>query len=169
MTTMVTLLLLLGSPQDSLRRDLVLQLMPRLVETAVANVRGETNTGSHADVFLPSFTVLASAAVGEDLDSGTVGRALGRDIGRKTPSDVFSCRRANNAVGEECRLPPALYLELVGLLVSPLNAEATIVMAWPGPTSVTGLPRTAVRTIRLQFRRDGGRWNVTNTTVLGES
>jgi hypothetical protein len=162
--------LALVAPPDSLRRALVLELMPAVVDTVarVAASQG-ANPDAGVDVYLLSFTALASSAVGEDLDSGIVARALGRPTGRRTPSDVFRCRPGRDGSRQDCTVSSGLYLQLVGLLVSPLHAEATVVAAWPGPAIAAGERPLGILWIRLQLSRATGRWVMTKEDILGQS
>jgi hypothetical protein len=160
---------LIAARTDSFRIALVLDLMPAVVDIVAHQAASQgANPDSGVDVYLLSFTALASATVGEDLDSGTVARALGRPTGRRTPSNVFRCRREPEG-SRHCAVSPGLYLQLVGLLVSPLHAEVTVEAAWPGPSSPSGERNLGVLSIRLQFSRRTGRWVITNQDVLGES
>lgn len=168
--TFAFLSLLLAARTDSLRRALVLELIPAVVETVAHDAASQgANPDAGLDVYLSSFTALASSAVGEDLDSGIVARALGRPTGRRTPSTLFRCRRERDGSRQECVVSSGLYLELVGLLVSPLHAEVTVVAFWPGPASASGESFAGELTIRLQFSRKTGRWVMTNQDILSQS
>jgi hypothetical protein len=156
-------------PQDSVLRGLVVEVMPVLVEKTVSAAAGQgANPDAGLDVYLMSFVALGSAAAGEDLDSASVARALGRVTGRRTPSSIFRCRHERDGRGRKCVVNSSLYLELVGLLVSPLHVEATLVALWPVATA-SGESRVGSITIRLRLRREGGRWVMQDRAILSQT
>lgn len=160
---------LIVAEQDSIRRAMVLELIPAAVEIVAATSASQgADLNAGLDVYLMSFTVLASSAAGEDIDSGMVAKALGRATSRRTPSGVFWCQRYRAEISPECG-SSRLYLELVGLLVSPLHAEVTLGAVWRAPVSTSRQSRTRMLSVRLQFRRETGRWVMTNQEILSQT
>lgn len=147
----------------------VVQLLPVIVEAARRDgSAGGANTRAPIGLNLSSFVVLGGAAAGLDLSRDLVHSELGFAFDEASSGQAIRCGGPGTSGSTDCLVPWGMYLELNGLVVTPVEAEATFTIKWSTAT-MGGVVHLALRTVRVRFKRTEGTWIAGERTVLIQS
>lgn len=158
----------LTAVQEPTMRRHVVELLPVLVATAMSDAAAAgAPPVPQPSVNLASFAVLASAAAEYDFDLDDIRSALGIRFRESTAGDAVQCSSRADPNQYGCQVRGGVYLELNGLVASPLHAEAILTVKWTQWT--LRRPMVALREIRVKYMHEDGRWAQKSLEVLSQT